>query len=389
MIDAHDLRGRYAQVRAQTEHLCAPLAIEDLVAQSMPDCSPTKWHLAHTAWFFEAFTLEAPLAPRYQTLFNSYYHAVGPRHPRPQRGLLTRPTVAEVLAYRAAVDQAMEARLATAAPALQALITLGLHHEEQHQELMITDIKHLFFQNPLRPRYDSTSPPVRTDPAPLQWRAADERIREVGHAGQGFAFDHESPRHRVLVPAFLIADRLTTAGEYLAFVQDGGYRRSEWWLSDGWDWVQSNAIRAPLYWEERDGAFQHFTLRGDQPLDLGEPVRHLSYYEADAYARWAGARLPTEVEWESAATTAGLPLAQLYDQAWQWTQSPYVPYPGYRPAAGAIGEYNGKFMCNQMVLRGGSSATPAGHSRATYRNFFPPGARWQLTGLRLARDSKG
>jgi ergothioneine biosynthesis protein EgtB len=387
-----DLRGPYRDVRQATEALCRGLAVEDYVAQSMPDCSPLKWHLAHTTWFFETFVLAAqpdyrPFDPRYGFLFNSYYEAVGARWDRPARGLLTRPTVEEVMKYRAHVDARM-----TEIDGPRAIIELGLHHEQQHQELMLTDLKHLFGLNPLDPVYraEGAAPASTMHAAPLEWRSFDEGIRELGHAGGGFAFDNEGPRHRALVPAFRFASRLVTAGEYAAFIADRGYQRPELWLSDGWATVQREGWLAPLYWRNDGGDgdagdFTIFTLGGRRALAADEPVLHVSFYEADAYARWAGARLPTEAEWEVAAQAGG--AAQLHGVGWQWTGSAYAPYPGYRPSAGALGEYNGKFMCNQLVLRGSSLATPPGHARDTYRNFFPPHARWQFSSIRLAQDT--
>jgi len=413
------LAERYRAVRAATERLAAPLSPEDCAAQSMPDASPVKWHLAHTTWFFETFVLaEArpelpPFDPAYRVLFNSYYQAVGPQHPRPRRGLLTRPSLAEVRAYRAHVDRALLDWLAAGAPApeLAARVELGLHHEQQHQELILTDVKHLLAQNPLRPAYraDLRAPARSHGAAPLVWHRFAGGVREIGAEGSGFRFDNEEPRHRQLVPAFELASRPVTNAEYAAFVDAGGYRRPEWWLSDGWTAVQEHGWQAPLYWEREGDGWSVFTLAGPRPLDHDAPVCHVSFYEADAYARWAGARLPTEAEWETAA--AGVPPrghfaagdwlgpaplgrdegreapARLFGDVWEWTASPYVAYPGYRPAAGALGEYNGKFMCNQMVLRGGSCASPPGHLRASYRNFFPPAARWQWSGIRLARDA--
>lgn len=417
--EASTLALRYAAVRAQTEALCAPLAVEDYVVSSMPDVSPTKWHLAHTSWFFETFVL-APhaegyveLEPKYAFLFNSYYVQAGERHCRAQRGLVTRPTVAEVYAYRAHVDEGMRALLRAVDddprhPAAS-LIELGLQHEQQHQELLLTDIKHVFWTNPMRPAY--LPRPVaasRAAEAP-RWIEVPEGLATIGCAAaggaSGFAFDNESPTHRTYLAGARLASRLVTNGEWLAFIEDGGYRKPTLWLSAGWAAVHERGWTAPLYWEHGPDGWSEFTLAGSRPLDLAEPACHLSYYEADAFARWAGARLPTEAEWETAASDApvegtfvesrrfhpapaddGAPLAQLYGDVWQWTGSPYVAYPGFTPAAGAIGEYNGKFMCDQWVLRGASCATPSTHARLTYRNFFPSDARWQFTGVRLARD---
>src|SRR5437763_8902343 len=409
-----ELAPRYRVIRAATEGLAAPLSAEDCAIQSMPDASPVKWHLAHTSWFFETFVLE-PHVPDYRfydaafrVLFNSYYNAVGDKHPRPQRGLLSRPSLAAINAYRAHVDAAMHALLARTDPSsrLGALIELGLNHEQQHQELILTDVKHLLSCNPLKPAYA----PVRTAEAPasaqpLEWVEFGEGLVEIGHDGAGFAFDNETPRHRQYLAAFALASRPVTNAEYAAFVADDGYRRAELWLSEGWDWINATGITAPLYYE--DEGTRQFTLHGMQPVDGDAPVCHVSLFEADAYARWAGARLPTEAEWEIAAATVPIegrfaedgalhplparreraPLAQLFGDVWEWTQSAYAPYPGYRPATGAIGEYNGKFMCNQFVLRGGSCATPLAHIRVSYRNFFPATARWQFSGFRLARDS--
>ena len=405
------LAARYRATRARTERLCAPLEPDDYQLQSMPDCSPPKWHLAHTAWFFETFLL-APYAPGYRPyhpqfgyLFNSYYEAVGDRWPRPSRGLLSRPTIAEVYAYRRAIDEGMLALLESAPgrtiAELVPVIELGLNHEEQHQELLLTDLKHAFGLNPLRPQYVPPSEGPGADATPTEWEFHSAGVRWVGHGGAGFAFDNEGPRHRVFVAAFAFASRPVNNGEYLRFMEDGGYDRPELWLSDGWAARQRAGWSAPHYWHRDSSGFALFTLRGMRPLDPAEPVCHLSYYEADAYARWAGARLPTEFEWEAAAGPREVrgnfldsgrfhPVNSgnsYYGDVWAWTASPYVAYPGYRPAAGALGEYNGKFMCNQMVLRGGSCATPAGHVRPTYRNFFPPDARWQFSGLRLAKDA--
>jgi ergothioneine biosynthesis protein EgtB len=410
----------FTRVRAQTERLAAPLSAEDCCVQSMPDASPAKWHLAHTSWFFETFVLERALPgyrvfhPEFRVLFNSYYNAVGEQHPRPQRGLLTRPSLDAVLAYRAHVDRCvLEVLAKNDAGEVAAVIELGLHHEQQHQELLLTDVKHLLAANPLRPAYRGDLTRAEGgEPPPVRWQRSDAAIREIGSDGPHFHFDNEAPRHPALVPAFEIASRLVTSGEFLAFVEAGAYADPAWWLADGFAALRTESWQAPAYWERRDGAWCEFTLGGLRPLDLSAPVSHVSYYEADAFARWSDARLPSEAEWEVAAASvpvAGnfierdalhpVPLAgnrgdggdapsQLFGDVWEWTQSPYLGYPGFRAAAGAIGEYNGKFMCNQFVLRGGSCATPADHVRATYRNFFPPTARWQYSGLRLARDAR-
>lgn len=417
------LLGRYTEVRAFTKALCEPLATEDYVVQSMADVSPTKWHLAHTSWFFETFILRPhapwyrPIDEAYAYLFNSYYVRAGERHCRAQRGYISRPTVAEVFAYRRHVDEAME-RLLTGGstklpPEVEALVTLGLNHEQQHQELMVTDIKHVLGVNPLRPAYRAVSAPPAGDPGPIAWLEYEAGIHEIGHDGVGFAYDNEGPRHRVFVEPYALANRPVTNAEYLEFIEDGGYRRPELWLSMGWAAVEENEWEEPFYWERRDGAWWMYTLGGMQTVASAEPVCHLTYFEADAFARWAGARLPTEFEWETVAVGraevdaargnfAGSqrfhPAAldrgaravdhpeQLFGDVWEWTSSHYSAYPGFRPAEGAVGEYNGKFMCNQFVLRGGSCATPPGHIRATYRNFFPADAAWQFTGLRLARS---
>jgi ergothioneine biosynthesis protein EgtB len=416
--DAAALAAHYRGVRRTTELLCEPLHPEDYVVQSMPEASPVKWHLAHTAWFFETFVLTPhlpgyrPFHPDFAFLFNSYYEAVGPRLPRPQRGLLSRPTVAEVFRYRSYVDEHVAELFglahADARRRAAAAVVLGLHHEQQHQELLLTDLKHAFGSNPLRPAYRDRPPTPTAGPVKLSWEPFPEGLVGLGHGGPGFAFDNEAPRHRVFVGAFRLASRPVTNGEYLAFLQDGGYDRPELWLSDGWAARQARGWTAPLYWEKRDGQWSVMTLAGARPLGLGEPVCHVSYYEADAFARWARARLPTEAEWETAAAAAPPaghfleggrlhpspgpaaddvgPVGQLFGDVWQWTASPYVAYPGYRPPAGALGEYNGKFMCNQLVLRGASCVTPRSHARATYRNFFPPEARWQFSGIRLARE---
>ncbi|MGH8176611.1 MAG: ergothioneine biosynthesis protein EgtB [Steroidobacter sp.] len=406
-----DPASRYSAVRSTTTAICAPLATEDYVVQSMADTSPAKWHLAHTSWFFEQFILKAlapgyrVFNPRYEYLFNSYYQTVGRMHERPQRGLLTRPTVNEVLEYREHVDAHMSQLLQTRSDddKLRALTTLGLNHEQQHQELLLTDIKHLFACNPLQPAYRERPAGESIYSAPLRFISFDGGVREIGASGKHFCFDNETPRHGVLVEPYALADRLVTNGEYLEFVRDGGYRRHEFWLSDGWSLVTKEAWVRPIYWADTLDA--EFTLSGLQTLDPATPVSHLSYYEADAFARWAGARLPTEAEWELAAATLAVHgnlldrdvlhpraadeppgLKQMFGDVWEWTASPYMAYPGYRPLSGALGEYNGKFMCNQLVLRGGSCVTPADHVRATYRNFFYPQARWQFTGVRLARD---
>lgn len=379
---------RYGQVRDRTRDLAARLSPEDQQIQSMDDASPTKWHLAHTTWFFETFILAA--APGYRVfdetygyLFNSYYESVGPRHPRPQRGLITRPGTDEVMAWRAHVDQAMDALIRRGDPALwRPLLALGLNHEEQHQELILMDIKHAFSCNRLEPAYDPDWPPLHTGAD--GWREMAGGLVEIGHEGAGFAFDNEGPRHKVWLEPFRISRRLVTCGEWLAFIEDGGYAQPRLWLSDGWAAVNREGWDAPLYWRKDDEGWSVFTLAGRRPVDPDEPVIHVSHFEADAFARWSGARLPTEAEWESAAAAGG--LDQVEGVAWQWTASPYVAYPRYRPAADATGEYNGKFMSGQMVLRGGAAVTAPRHARMTYRNFFPPAARWAFSGLRLADD---
>ncbi|HXU60200.1 MAG TPA: ergothioneine biosynthesis protein EgtB [Polyangia bacterium] len=403
----------YRAVRSRTVELAAPLSPEDQMVQSMPDASPTKWHLAHTSWFFETFVLAAQPGggrasdPRYRVLFNSYYDAVGEQWVRARRGLLSRPSLTEVHDYRGFVDQSIARLLETggATEAQLGTIELGLHHEQQHQELLLTDIKHAFGTSLLEPAYRPPLPHEAGDTPPVRFIGFDEGMVTIGHDGEAFAFDNERPRHRRFQEAFAIADRPVTCGEYLAFIRDRGYARPELWLSDGWHACQAEGWRAPLYWTAREGHYSLYTLAGVRPLDEHEPVMHVSYFEADAYARWAGARLPTEDEWERAATDGaaqargaghfadsgrfhpGPARASFVGDVWQWTQSPYAPYPGYRAPAGALGEYNGKFMCNQMVLRGGSCLTPGGHLRPSYRNFFPPAARWQATGIRLAKDA--
>jgi ergothioneine biosynthesis protein EgtB len=417
------LAGRFQFVRSATSALCEPLSAEDYVVQSMPDASPAKWHLAHTSWFFEEFVLQRAVPghvfhdEQFRYLFNSYYNTVGPMHSRPHRGLLSRPTVGQVLAYRAHVDQRMSALLdgGGLSPTIANVITLGLHHEQQHQELLLTDLKHLFSCNPLLPAYvaEPTAQP-RSSPA-LSFKLFDGGLIEIGHAGDGhsgdeFCFDNELPRHRTYTQAFRLANRAVTNGEFLEFVRAGGYDHPTLWLSDGWATVQREGWKQPIYWAPSLDA--EFSLTGLRELNPRAPVCHISYYEADAFARWAQARLPTEVEWEIAAgqvpvrgnfienrrwhpetplqlaslPEAEAPVLQLFGDVWEWTQSPYTPYPGFRPAHGALGEYNGKFMVNQLVLRGGSCATPASHIRGTYRNFFNPQSRWQFSGLRLAQD---
>ncbi len=411
----------YNTVRQHSLRLAEPLSDEDCGAQSMPDASPVKWHLAHTTWFFETFILEsmeaafAPFHPAFRVLFNSYYNGVGEKHPRAQRGLLTRPGMAQVRAYRIDVDARIARLLAgeLARPErerLTMLLALGLEHEQQHQELLLTDVKHLLAQSALFPAYldnaldnapDSAVAPAQQPAQPTAWLAFDGGLAQIGHAGDGFCFDNELPRHPQYVAPFELATALVTNGEFLAFIEAGGYRSAHLWLAEGWDWVRSAQLACPLYWQrDAAGHWQEFTLFGLRPLDLQAPVTHLSLFEADAYAHWAGARLPTEAEWEVAAQgvavetgqlhpAAGAPgagLRQMFGHCWQWTSSSYAPYPGYRTAPGALGEYNGKFMLNQYVLRGSSCATPAGHARASYRNFFPAGARWQFSGIRLARQ---
>ncbi len=418
------LCSRYDRIRAASLAICEPLQIEDYVVQSMPDASPAKWHLAHTSWFFEQFLLKAlligyrPWHPRYEYLFNSYYQTLGPMHHRPQRGLLSRPTVKDVLKYRKHVDEHMH-QLIDARPdddKLACLTTLGLNHEQQHQELLLTDIKHLLSCNPLLPAYrERSAAPSLAMTLPLRFQALEGGLGEIGASGKHFCFDNETPRHRVLVEPYALANRAITNGEFLEFVREGGYRQPQHWLSDGWNTLIQEAWQRPIYWSE--SLDSEFTLSGPQDLDLSSPVSHLSYYEADAFARWAGARLPTETEWELAAVampvtgnllerdvlhplpaqsesmqagatavrSGGVPLQQMFGDVWEWTASPYLAYPGYRMPQGVLGEYNGKFMCNQLVLRGGSCATAADHVRASYRNFFYPAARWQFSGIRLAR----
>jgi len=404
-----ELLADFQAVRKHTLSLAEPLSIEDCCAQSMPDASPVKWHMAHTTWFFETFILERlerdfrPHHPAFRVLFNSYYNGIGEKHPRPERGMLTRPSYYEIATYRQAVDERMTRLLREdIADEVAKLVELGLQHEKQHQELMLTDIKHLLSRNPLQPAYWEAALKPGTTIGALDWHAFDSGVVEIGHEGHGFCFDNEKPRHRQFIEPFSIASRLVSNAEFLVFIEDGGYGNPALWLSEGWDWVQAHRLMHPLYWQEGDSGWMEFTLHGLQPLDPNRPAVHLSYFEADAYARWAGARLPTEAEWElaasgadetaavhlhpSAASSRHGELAQLFGTAWQWTSSSYAPYPGYVAAEGAIGEYNGKFMVNQYVLRGSSCVTPTRHARRTYRNFFPAGARWQFTGVRLARS---
>ena len=427
MTRVEQLRDRFHQIRTFTNALCAGLEPEDYVVQSMPDVSPTKWHLAHTTWFFETFILKKLIAayqsaiPEYAYLFNSYYNAAGDMHRRDLRGLISRPTVKQAQRYRASIDSRIDDLLSNVDENLlneiEPILILGTHHEQQHQELLITDIKHVFAQNPLYPVF--REPKINgcaEKIIPMQFVHFEETTARLGHDGHGFAYDNEGPRHQVLIPAFSIGSRPVTNGEYIAFIEDNGYKRPEFWLSLGWMTVNEQHWEAPLYWSKRDGAWWNFTLSGFRSVDKSEPVTHLSYFEADAYANWAGARLPTEFEWERAAMDCliegdfveselfhpapvavvsgtstekprqDLGLQQMFGDVWEWTRSAYSPYPGYRAAPGALGEYNGKFMCNQYVLRGGSCATSRTHIRPTYRNFFQPEKRWQFTGIRLARD---
>jgi ergothioneine biosynthesis protein EgtB len=426
-----ELSQRFEKVRRQTEALVEPLTAEDCQLQSMPDASPAKWHLAHLTWFFETFVLERfepgfePFNASFRVLYNSYYNGVGEKYPRPQRGLISRPSLQEIMAYRAQVNDRIRNLLTTGKTRpdnhheLAQLITLGLHHEQQHQELLLTDIKHAFSFNPERPAYAKRWPLAGIHQQPVLWhRHAGGLVSHGFDAAQdgAFSFDNEAPRHTVYIAPFELASRLVTNGDMMAFIADQGYQRPELWLSMGWDWVQSAVTHhtdqrsLPLYWQGDARDYRNFTLQGLVDVDSNTPVCHLSYFEADAFARWAGARLPTEFEWELAARTLPVPRlpanfadnaafhplpqqdpghgvpAQMLGDVWEWTQSNYNPYPGYKPWAGPVGEYNGKFMCNQFVLRGGSCATPQSHIRTSYRNFFPPDAQWQFSGLRLARD---
>lgn len=410
------LATRYSAVRSTSEMLCGPLLAEDCCMQTMPDVSPPKWHLAHVSWFFETFLLKPFLAgyrefgPHFAVLFNSYYEGAGAMHPRAQRGFLSRPPLQQIYRYRQYVDEHMALLIETVAedrwPEASFRVILGLHHEQQHQELMLTDIKHIFASQPLRPVYITAGHEASSPPEVLAWHEFAGGIQEIGHPGSGFCYDNETPRHRVYLEDFRLASRPITNGEYLEFMADGAYRRPELWLAEGWRTVRERDWQAPLYWEFSDGRWHAMTLSGMHAVDEYEPVCHVSYYEADAFARWAGKRLPSEAEWEVAAqgvaisgnlqdsgrfhpaAARGTGMAQIYGDVWEWTQSPYSAYPGFRPLAGTLGEYNGKFMCNQIVLRGGSCATPADHVRASYRNFFYPGDRWQFSGIRLA-DERG
>ncbi len=415
-VDGEPLDDRYHRIRRITEALCTPLQAEDCVVQTMANVSPTKWHLAHTTWFFETFVLANVLPdyrvyhPKFRYLFNSYYNAVGEQFPRPERGWLTRPGIDEIRKYRGHVDEHVRELLATAAPTtlhtFTPLIELGLRHEQQHQELILTDIKHVFSCSPLDPVYRDRPVDEPIDASPARWHRYSGGMHRIGHDGTGFAYDNERPRHETYVRSFDLASRLVTNGEYRAFIDDGGYERPAHWFSDGWHAVQSNGWKAPLYWRNDGDRPTAMTLAGPRPINEAEPVCHVSYYEADAYARWAGVRLPTETEWEIAADTrpiegnfvevgrlhpaptssdTGAP-SQMFGDVWEWTASPYIAYPGYRPPQDATGEYNAKFMCNQIVLRGGSCVTPRDSIRSTYRNFFQPDARWQFSGIRLARD---
>ena len=413
-LAASSLQQRFLEIRQTSLRITAPLSAEDQMLQSMPEASPAKWHLAHTTWFFETFILlpqlpgYRPFDSRFKHLFNSYYKQLGSHPYRGARGLMSRPSLQEIHAYRSHVEAALGPFLDTASDDVLALVELGLNHEQQHQELILTDIKHAFWSSPLRPERLSETQP-RALAAPVRWIDLEGGIHSIGHESGGFAFDNESPRHQVLLQSFRLASRAVTNGEFMDFMQDGGYRRPELWLSDGWDAVCAQGWNAPLYWElQEDGSWWQFAMHGTgktgmKDVDPAEPVCHISYYEADAFARWSGARLPSEAEWEVAAAQSAVQGSflddyifhpqpartaeqlQMFGDVWEWTASPYTPYPGFQPAAGLIGEYNGKFMCNQLVLRGGSCATPASHIRASYRNFFPPHARWQFSGLRLAK----
>ena len=412
------LTARFKDVRGDSERLAAPLTPEDWMLQSMPEASPVKWNLAHTSWFFETFILKvhatdyAPFHAKYGYLFNSYYNQIGKMHPRPDRGLISRPSAEDIKKFRAHIDAAIIALIADADEALMEkiapLMALGLAHEQQHQELLLTDLKHALYQNPLLPGVyaDVSKSDADALPTDLRWERMEGGLCEIGWNGEGFGFDNEGPRHKVYLHPFELANRPVTNRDYFEFIEDGGYDNPVHWLSDAWETIKEEDWRAPLYWQRRDGVWMEYTLFGERPVDPAAPVTHVSYYEAAAFASWAEARLPTEFEWEAAASlfemkgrflengqpTAPAPatgdarLLQLFGDVWEWTASPYVAYPGFAPPPGAIGEYNGKFMSGQMVLRGGSCATPANHLRVSYRNFFHPWARWQFSGFRLARD---
>lgn len=408
---ADELSAEYAAVRKQTERLCRPLAVDDYGVQPMADASPPKWHLAHTTWFFETFVLKPfadgyrPFDDAFEFLFNSYYDGIGDRYPRPKRGLLSRPTVEQVFDYRSHVDTAMQALLVREEEAICERVVLGLNHEQQHQELILTDIKYNLGTNPLRPAYSSGLDDQPGEARPVSFVPIPGGLVEIGAAGDGFTFDNETPRHRVWLSEFTLADRLVSSGEYLAFMGDGGYRNPALWLSEGWTAVQRHGWNAPLYWYREDGEWFEYRLGGSCPVDRDSPVCHVSFFEAEAFARWAGARLPTEAEWETVASlhnvegnfsdggrlhprfSAREGVTQLFGDVWEWTASAYGPYPGFKPLPGTLGEYNGKFMANQLVLRGGSCATPPGHVRPSYRNFFYAPDRWQFSGIRLAKDA--
>ena len=412
-----NLLGNYLRVRSFTEKLCEPLETEDYVIQTMPDVSPTKWHLAHTSWFFEAFVLNKAdqnyksINPNYAYLFNSYYIQMGERWYRPNRGILSRPTVKEIYAYRKHVDDYMKLLIEECDKNIfnefASIIEIGLNHEQQHQELLLTDIKHVLSHNPLRPVYSAKETDKNSIIPDINWIEFEGGISEIGYEGNSFVYDNETPKHREFLNPFKLADRLITNKEYIEFIEDGGYQNAVYWLSDGWATVEKEGWKAPLYWEKKDDRWWNFTLNGFEEVNPGEPVCHISLYEADAFASWKDSRLPTEAEWEVAAADlkyegnfvetgnfhsaplkngSQVKLKQMYGDVWEWTRSAYTPYPGYKPLPGALGEYNGKFMSSQMVLRGGSCATSQTHIRKTYRNFFPPHSRWQFMGIRLAKD---
>jgi len=414
-IEVIALLAQFQQVRQQSEQLCVPLEIEDYCIQAAAFASPPKWHLAHTSWFYETLLLKPYLqgyreyAPEFALLFNSYYDTIGAYHPRPERGLLSRPTVQEVYRYRAFIDEHMATLLSDIGHPQYAEIEhrtrLGMNHEQQHQELFLTDLKYNFAYNPLKPAYDELPAPIQTEALPLAWLSFDGGLQSIGHQGDTFYYDNETPRHQVYVNDYRLASRPVTNAEFMEFIDDGGYGNPDLWLSDAWKSVRQKGLQAPLYWQQVDGQWRHMTLGGVRPVNPHAPASHITYFEASAYARWANKRLPSEAEWELAAATVPIegnfvedgylqpvaspqdtPLQQMFGDVWEWTQSPYVPYPGYRQEHGPLGEYNGKFMSSQMVLRGGSCATPGGHIRSTYRNFFYPHEGWQFSGFRLAED---